>query len=276
MVSSFAKVSCYEVNVSSICTSLYFYGKGRQGFETYAVFVTFIGNTNLCTFKSDTDFERPYKNAHTGEGQSNLPEDHGHDLSDSHHLQNLEHVLQHLEEYDKCKFMQKSVTYMGCIISAEPWNFPHHREGGSTQTGSKTREHNPTKVIPGHGELQYHGKWIPNLSTILHPLNRLLQKGQEFKWSKECEEAFKLAKKSQTSDKVHYNPDIPLILECDASPYGVGVVMSHRFPGGVERPIAYASRSLNQAEQNYNQIEKEGLAIVFGVTKFYFRHSSTN
>ena len=45
--------------------------------------------------------------------------------------------------------------------------------------------------------------------------------------------------------------------------------MSHRFEDGSERPIAYASRSLAPAEKQYSQLEKEALAIVFGINKFH-------
>lgn len=68
---------------------------------------------------------------------------------------------------------------------------------------------------------------------------------------------------------VHYDPSLPVILENDASQYGIGAVVLHRFLNGNERPIAYASRSLNSSKRNYSQIEKEGFAIIFGITKYY-------
>lgn len=121
------------------------------------------------------------------------------------------------------------------------------------------------------GLLTYYAKFVPNLANMLKPLHELLNKTKQWKWTDRCEEAFKKAKTAlaQSEALTHFNPNLPLQLACDASPYGVGAVVSHIMPSGEERPIAFASRTLSKAESNYAQIEREALAIVFGVKKFH-------
>ncbi|GFV67361.1 retrovirus-related Pol polyprotein from transposon 412 [Trichonephila clavipes] len=92
-----------------------------------------------------------------------------------------------------------------------------------------------------------------------------------FLWSKDCQVAFEQIKNEICSPKilVHYDPSLPLTLASDASPVGIGCVLSHVYPDGSERPIAFASRTLSGSEKKYSQIDKEALSIVWAVRKFY-------
>ena len=121
------------------------------------------------------------------------------------------------------------------------------------------------------GLLTYYGKFLPNLSTHLAPLYELLRQKVEWKWKSAQEKSFCKSKQLLTSSQllVHFDPKLALTLACDASAYGIGAVLAHRMPDGSEKPIGYASRTLNKAERNYSQLEKEGLSCIFGIKRFY-------
>lgn len=190
------------------------------------------------------------------------------------HLANLEEVLRRLESHnlrvkqEKCEFMKSSVSYLGHVIDALGIH-PMKEKTDAIQRASVPK--NVTELRSFLALLNYYGKFIPNLSTLIQPMTVLLHKDVDWQWSDTCQKAFESAKQSLQSDKllVHYDPDLPLILACDASPYGVGAVISHQMKDGSERPIAFASRMLTKTEQNYSQIEKEALGLVFGVMKFH-------
>ena len=88
---------------------------------------------------------------------------------------------------------------------------------------------------------------------------------------KDCEVAFKAAKARLLSSNllVHYEPTLPVRMAGDASPYGIGAVLAHVMANGVEELISFASRTLSTSESNYAQLEKEALALIFGVRKFH-------
>ena len=121
------------------------------------------------------------------------------------------------------------------------------------------------------GLVNNYRKFIPDMSTLVHPLNRLLMFDTAWAWTETCQVAFKTLKELLLNSPLlaHYDPNKPVRLAVDASSYGLGAVLSHVFDDGEEKPIAYASRSLSASEQNYSMIEKEALAIVFGIKKFH-------
>ena len=160
--------------------------------------------------------------------------------------------------------MCESVEYLGHKISNE----------GLHATDEKIKailEAPIPKNVKQLRSFHYYSKFIPNLASKLTPLNHLLRKHASWEWTTQCEEAMLIAKEKLVSAYVlvHCDSQLPLKLCTDASPNGVGAVLSYEYPDGTDQPILYASRSLTPTESNYAQREKVALSIIFGIRKFY-------
>ena len=193
---------------------------------------------------------------------------------DAEHLRNLETVFRRLSEAGlrvnrlKCNFFQEHVEYCGHGVSARGL----HKTPAKIDAISDARcPVNVTELRSFLGLVNYYARFLPNLATTLHPLNELLQKGVEWRWTADCTTAFDTVKAQIASDLVltHFDSALPVRVASDASPYGLGAVLSHVMPTGEERPIAFASRTLSVAEKNYSQIDKEALGIVWSIKKFH-------
>ena len=116
------------------------------------------------------------------------------------------------------------------------------------------------------GMVTYLGKFVPNLSQAAAPLRTLLEKNIEWHWTEHQEASFTALKKLVTQAPVlkFFDPAKPVKISVDASSKGMGAILLQD-----EQPIAYASKALTKSQQNYAQIEKEMLAIVFGCTRFH-------
>ncbi|EGT38684.1 hypothetical protein CAEBREN_28147 [Caenorhabditis brenneri] len=131
-------------------------------------------------------------------------------------------------------------------------------------TGSSIEEHN-RRVHAVMQKLQEFGFRIrmEKCSFLQHEI--------KYTWTHECQKSFDRIKKILQSDLLltHFDPNLPIIVAADASQYGVGAVISHRFPDGSEKAIYHISKALSTTQQNYSQIEKEAFGLITAVTKFH-------
>ena len=187
---------------------------------------------------------------------------------------NLENVLDRLKFHnvkvniDKCIILQRSVNYLGHILSEGKVNVnPDKVEALKRAPAPRS-----TKEVKSYlGLLNYFRKFIPSLAEHIKPLYGLLKKNIKFVWDSNCEAAFKKSKELIAQDACVriFDPKLHTILMCDASPIGVSAILMQRGSDGQEFPIHFASMLLDETQQKYAQLHREGLAIIFGLKKFY-------
>ena len=142
-------------------------------------------------------------------------------------------VLQRLQNaglkvnQQECELFRSSVTYLRHRIDR------HGLHPTTEKVEAIRNAPNPTNVKELRawlGLLNYYGRCLENLSSKLAPLYMLLKKEVKWMWNKTQEDAFIEAKEALQSDAllVHFDLNKPLVLACDASPYGCGAVLSHQ------------------------------------------------
>ena len=120
--------------------------------------------------------------------------------------------------------------------------------------------------------VQYCGRFIPKLADISAPLRALTHKDAKWTWGPRQKQAFENLKHVLTTETTmaYFDSSKNTELYVDASPFGLGAILTQTTPGQQDtKVIAYASRSLTDTESRYSQIERESLAIVYGIEHFH-------
>jgi hypothetical protein len=195
----------------------------------------------------------------------------GQNLSDMN--KTLESVLTVLKESglkikpEKCKFFRKSIEVFGYNINKDGINIVKENIQPILELSPPE---NMTMLRSFLGKINYYSRFLKDMATDIAPLYDCVKK-DKFKWTDECQHCFNLIKKklSTAQGVSHYDPSLPIILSCDASAEGISAILSNRGGDNVIKPIAFASKKLNDREKRYSTLDKEAMAIVFGITKFY-------
>lgn len=188
------------------------------------------------------------------------------------HIQNLEDVFQRLREsnfkvqLNKSEFMKKETPFLGHIVTADGVK----PDPNKIEAIQKFPMPQTTKEIKSFlGLLGYYRKFIPNFAKLTKPLTACLKKHAKIEFTPAYVNCFRHCQNLLTNDPILQFPDFgkEFNVRCDASNFAIGGVLSQG-PIGSDKPIAYASRTLNDSETKYSTIEKELLAIVW-VTKYF-------
>ena len=182
--------------------------------------------------------------------------------TEDEHKEHLTKVLEKLRENklyvnpEKCSFFAEEVSYLGHIVS----------KNGLKADPKKTRVVQEWPQPKDKGDVRsllgltnYFRRFIKDYSKMACWLTRLTRDDVAFSWSEKQQESFDKLKEALTSPPVLAMPDFakPFTVECDASEFALGGILTQD-----GRPVAYESRVLSPAEQNYDTPDRECLAVV--------------
>ena len=244
---------------------------------------TFVTEKGLMRYKrmiygltcASEDFQKIIENCFSGlEGVKCISDDtivYSQTLEE--HLHRLEKLFQRAEDLGlkfnlpKCQFLTKEISFFGVVIGQHGVKMDQNKVD---TLNSFRAPINASELKSFLGFATFCSRFVPNYSTLTGPLRNLLRDNTTFEWTQEHQLAFENIKEiiSRNIQLSYYNLAAKCKLVTDASDYGLGAVLLQTVDN-VDRPIAFASRSLTKLESKYTTTEKECLALVFAVQKFH-------
>ncbi len=176
-------------------------------------------------------------------------------------------VLSRLEKHslaaaiDKCEFHKSTIDFLGYVVTDEGLKMADDKVQ-SIHDWKSPRCVKDVQVFIGFAN--FYRRFIAKFSGVCRPITDTLKGGgKDFKWTRECELAFRRLKALFTSAPIlrHFDSSLPIQLETDASDFAIGSVLSQPHDGRWH-PVAFFSRKMDSAERNYEIHDKEMLAIV--------------
>jgi RNase H-like domain found in reverse transcriptase len=168
----------------------------------------------------------------------------------------------------KCKFEQKSIDYLGIVVSKGTMKIDPTKQNGITVWLRKLTS--VKQVRSTLGMLGYQRPFIPQFAHLVWLLTQLLKKEKKFKWTDECTKALDELIRIVASDPVLHQPDYtkPFTVEVDASQYATGAILYQENKSGWLCPVGYHSHTLNPAEHGYDVHDRELLAVMRGLRQW--------
>ncbi len=170
----------------------------------------------------------------------------------------------------KCEFYQDSVEYLGYILSLEGLRMSEDKVKAILDWPVPWKVKDIQSFL---GFANFYHCFIHKYSDIIIALTCLTCKGTLWKFDDKCMAAFNELKQAFTQAPIltHWVPDRQLVVETDASNYAIAAILSIYLEDGEIHPIAFLSRSLHNAELNYDTHDKELLAI-FEAFKYWHHY----
>lgn len=193
--------------------------------------------------------------------------------SEAEHNANLSAVLRKINDaglklnVDKCQLRQTILSFLGQKIGPDGL-LPDDAHVAAILNAPSPSD--PATLRSFLGLSAWYSKFVPNYATVVEPMRALLRKNVSFHWSKPAQAAFEKVKQLivHSTALVMFDPSKSTIVSTDASDYGIGAVLTQLDSNGAEQTVAFASRSLSDAERKYSIVEKEALACVWAAEKW--------